>query len=680
MERELAVIETLGFSSYFLTVAHVSRLIGGLGIRHAARGSGVSSLVNHLLGISVVDPLEYGLVFERFLSTERSTLPDIDIDVESARRHEIYRAVFEHYGSQRVTLMSMHNGYRARGAVRDAARALGLEQATTDRIARAIWRIPAGRLREQLAHQPELVGLRDEAARNPRVDLLIDLVERLDRLPRHLSMHPCGVILSNASLLRRTPVQPSGIGLPMSQYDKHDMDPMGLLKLDILGVRMQSAMAHTLEEIEHTLGHRPDLEAIDTRDEATFELIRSTQTLGCFQIESPGQRELIGKMQPREVGDLIIDISLFRPGPMHSDMVRPYLESRHGFAAPSLIHPDLAPYLRETGGGDGLPRADHQHRGSDDRVRLAAADERRRTLGGPREPETEAFFRKAAAARGYPGPVIDRVWEALAAFGSFGFCKAHGAAFAIPTYQSAWLKTHYPAHFMAGVLQHDPGMYPQRLAAGRRPPDGVGILPVDVNRSGTSYRVEHRGSAEHAEPGRARDWAIRLPLTQVSALSAAEIDRIIVGAPYTSAADLRARVRPHRPSLERLAAIGPLDPAVFDGPRRPGTVAEGQRGEGGGARTCGRRRCARSRCSWPCPWGGRRTPTRRGERGSGRDPAHRTGRAEPGCLRAPDGRVGGPAGGLAADPRGGPAEPAQQDRGVGGRGAGLHDDPAHEVR
>ncbi|QQC59695.1 DNA polymerase III subunit alpha [Rothia kristinae] len=588
MERELAVIETLGFSSYFLTVAHVSRLIGGLGIRHAARGSGVSSLVNHLLGISVVDPLEYGLVFERFLSTERSTLPDIDIDVESARRHEIYRAVLEHYGSQRVTLMSMHNGYRARGAVRDAARALGLEQATTDRIARAIWRIPAGRLREQLAHQPELAGLREEAARNPRVDLLIDLVERLDRLPRHLSMHPCGVILSNASLLRRTPVQPSGIGLPMSQYDKHDMDPMGLLKLDILGVRMQSAMAHTLEEIEHTLGHRPDLEAIDTRDEATFELIRSTQTLGCFQIESPGQRELIGKMQPREVGDLIIDISLFRPGPMHSDMVRPYLESRHGFAAPSLIHPDLAPYLRETGGvmvfHEQIINIVERMTGCG----LAAADERRRTLGGPREPETEAFFRKAAAARGYPGPVIDRVWEALAAFGSFGFCKAHGAAFAIPTYQSAWLKTHYPAHFMAGVLEHDPGMYPQRLLLADARRMGVGILPVDVNRSGTSYRVEHRGSAEdaeragnteHAEPGRARDWAIRLPLTQVSALSAAEIGRIIAGAPYTSAADLRARARPHRPSLERLAAIGALDPAVFDGVAAPGQWAEGRREE-----------------------------------------------------------------------------------------------------
>ena len=166
-----------------------------------------------------------------------------------------------------------------------------------------------------------------------------------------------------------------------------------------LPVTSHAKVLDTLEEIEHTLGHRPDLEAIDTRDEETFELIRSTQTLGCFQIESPGQRELIGKMQPREVGDLIIDISLFRPGPMHSDMVRPYLESRHGFATPALIHPDLAPYLRETGG---VMVFHEQIINIVDRMTgcgLAAADERRRTFGGPREPETEAFFRKAAAAR-----------------------------------------------------------------------------------------------------------------------------------------------------------------------------------------------------------------------------------------------------------------------------------------
>lgn len=578
LDRELETIGNLGFCSYFLTVAHVSGLIESLGIRHAARGSGVSSLVNYLLNVSVVDPLEYGLVFERFLSEKRSSLPDIDIDVESARRHEIYRAVFDHYGDHRVSLMSMHNGYRARGAVRDAARAIGLPPEQADRIAKTIWRVPAGELRELLEIKPELAELRREARENPEINLLIDLTERLDRLPRHLSMHPCGVILSNASLLRRTPVQPSGMGLPMSQFDKHDMDPMGLLKLDILGVRMQSSMAYTLQEIERTEGHAPDLEAIDTQDRDTFDLIRSTQTLGCFQIESPGQRELIGKMQPQSVGDLIIDISLFRPGPMQSDMVRPYLESRHGFASPHYIDKDLVPYLEETGGvmvfHEQILNVFSTMTGCD----LASADEFRRKLGGSRQDEVEEYFRRRAGRNGYAPETVDRTWTALEAFGSFGFCKAHGAAFAIPTYQSAWLKTHYPAHFMTGILEHDPGMYPQRLLLGEARRLGIDLLPLDVNRSGRSYRVERALGT-----GR---WGIRLPLTQLTGISQAEVERIIAHAPYDSVADLIARAKPHKPTLDRLADVGALDASVFRGVEQKGRT--GAAPEGTAESSCGR--------------------------------------------------------------------------------------------
>ncbi|MDN5617133.1 DNA polymerase III subunit alpha [Rothia sp. HC945] len=588
LDRELDTIENLGFCAYFLTVGHVSGLIESLGIRHAARGSGVSSLVNYLLNISVVDPLEYGLVFERFLSDKRSTLPDIDIDVESARRHEIYRLVFDHYGDHRVSLMSMHNGYRARGAVRDAARAIGLTPEQTDRIAKTIWRVPAGELRELLETKPELAELRREAREDPKVNLLIDLTERLDRLPRHLSMHPCGVILSNASLLRRTPVQPSGMGLPMSQFDKHDMDPMGLLKLDILGVRMQSSMAYTLQEIERTEGHKPDLETIDTRDPKTFDLIQSTRTLGCFQIESPGQRELIGKMQPSSVGDLIIDISLFRPGPMQSDMVRPYLESRHGFATPNYIAEDLVPYLEETSGVMVFHEQILNVFSTMTGCGLAASDEFRRKLGSPAQDDVEEYFRLHSARRGYSREVIDKTWTALAAFGSFGFCKAHGAAFAIPTYQSAWLKTHYPAHFMTGLLEHDPGMYPQRLILAEARRLGIELLPLDVNRSGRNYRVERvagsgadagagvgrgvvsdRGAETGGGPG-VEKWGIRLPLTQLSGISGAEIDRITARAPYVSVADLKARARPHKPTLDRLAAVGALDVEVFRGVRQQG--------------------------------------------------------------------------------------------------------------
>ena len=382
LDHELKIISNLGFASYFLTVAEVSRMILDMGVRAAARGSGASSLVNYLIDISQVNPLQHDLIFERFLSRDRATLPDIDIDVESAERHNVYRKIFDRFGAQRVTLMSMQNGYRARGAVRDAGMALGMDDGDVGEIAKQLWRFSARRFREALEEKPELREFADRVEQrdfsgNQQLDLLVDLTERLDRLPRHISMHPCGVILGDATLLDRTPVQPSGLGLPMSQFDKHDMDPMGMLKLDVLGVRMQSAMAFAVREIirihptEGGCGGcrvptpwgrtakgpdyiredgRIDLNAVPLDDEPTYELIRSTHTLGCFQIESPGQRELVGKMAPREFNDLIIDISLFRPGPMKSDMVRPFLEHRHGFAPEVYPHPDLKPVLQETHG------------------------------------------------------------------------------------------------------------------------------------------------------------------------------------------------------------------------------------------------------------------------------------------------------------------------------------------
>ncbi|MCM3688171.1 DNA polymerase III subunit alpha [Kocuria rosea] len=554
LERELGVIEELGFASYFLTVAEVSAMIGALGIRHAARGSGVSSLVNYLLEVSHVDPLEHELLFERFLSSDRSTLPDIDIDVESAQRHRVYREVFARFGPERVSLMSMQNAYRARGAVRDAGLALGVDPETVDTVAKQLWNLPAAALRGTLADRPELCAVAEQVAREKQLDLLVDLTERLDRLPRHISVHPCGVILGDRTLLDRTPVQASGMGLPMSQFDKHDMDPMGMLKLDILGVRMQSALAHAVEEVARLHPDRPrlDLEAVPRDDEATFELIRSTHTLGCFQIESPGQRELIGKMAPTGFGDLIVDISLFRPGPMHSDMVRPYLEHRHGWSRPVSVHPDLDPILAETHGVTVFHEQVLRILDVFTGCGLARADELRRRLGAEGRLEVEAFFRERARERGYPLDVVDRVWGILAAFGSFGFCKAHGAAFAVPTYQSAWLKAHHPEAFLAGLWEHDPGMYPKRLLVGEARRMGIPILPVDVNRSDEQHRVERLDE----DPAR---LGVRLALTGIHGVSRAEVRRIAAGRPYATLADLRERARPGRRTLERLAAVGALD-------------------------------------------------------------------------------------------------------------------------
>jgi error-prone DNA polymerase len=586
LDHELGIIGNLGFASYFLTVAEVARMIISMNVRSAARGSGASSLVNYLMDISHVNPLQHDLIFERFLSQDRATLPDIDIDVESAERHNVYRKIFERFGAERVTLMSMQNGYRARGAVRDAGLALGMDDGDIGDIAKQLWRFSARRFREALAEKPELrnfagrVEQRDFSG-NQQLDLLVDLTERLDRLPRYISMHPCGVILGDATLLDRTPVQPSGLGLPMSQFDKHDMDPMGMLKLDVLGVRMQSAMAFAVREVIRlhpskadvvAAGSHPkgpdgkgpdyisedgliDLNAVPLDDEPTYELIRSTHTLGCFQIESPGQRELVGKMAPRDFNDLIIDISLFRPGPMKSDMVRPFLEHRHGFAPEKYPHPDLKPVLQET---HGVTVFHEQILKTFDVMTgcgLARADEFRRALGNEvLEPRVEEFFRKQARARNYSPEVVDKVWGTLKAFGSFGFCKAHGAAFAVPTYQSAWLKAHHPEAFLAGLWEHDPGMYPKRLLVAEARRLGIPILPLDINRSKAEYRVEWVEAGE--QKGK---LGIRLSLNGIFGLSAAELKRIVAGQPYDSLADLRSRSRLSKPSIKRLAQLGAFD-------------------------------------------------------------------------------------------------------------------------
>lgn len=553
--KELITINKLGFATYFLTVADVAQMIRDMNVRIAARGSGAGSLTNYLLGISGVDPIEHDLLFERFLSTERTSLPDIDIDVESARRHDIYRAIFKRYGSNRVTLLSMQSTYRGRGAMRDSGLALGLDEEQIDEIAKNMWRFSARSFRSAIAQKPELAQVAEALEKDRKMNLLVDITERLDRLPRHISMHPCGVILGDATLLDLTPVEQSGLGLPMSQFDKDDMDPMGLLKLDVLGVRMQSAMAYAVREIAKTQGKSLDLDAIPKDDAETFKNIRTTNTLGIFQIESPGQRELTGKHQPTEFNDLTIQISLFRPGPMKGNMIAPYLDGRHGFRKAEYLHPDLEPILRETFGvvifHEHVLRILDKFTGCG----LAKADEFRRSLENPRvAPAVESFFRQQAGIRGYSTEVINKVWEILASFSSFGFCKAHGAAFALPTYQSAWLKTHYPVEFIAGLFTHDPGMYPRRLLVAEARRLGVTLLPIDVNCSTNEYLVQPTRTG----------FGVRMALTEVQGITDAELSRITESAPYRDVADFYLRAKPSRRTFERLATVGALD-CLVDG-------------------------------------------------------------------------------------------------------------------
>ncbi|MFB6938958.1 DNA polymerase III subunit alpha [Streptomyces chartreusis] len=557
VHQELDIIAHHGFASYFLTVAQVVDDVRGMGIRVAARGSGAGSLVNHLLGIAHADPVEHGLLMERFLSKRRPVLPDIDIDVESARRLEVYRAIIDRFGTERVATVSMPETYRVRHAVRDVGAALSMDPADIDRIAKSF---PHIRARDARAALEELPELRQLAGERERYGKLWELVEALDALPRGIAMHPCGVLLSDASLLSRTPVMPtSGEGFPMSQFDKDDVEDLGLLKLDVLGVRMQSAMAHAVAEVERATGERVDLDGVADGDPATYRLVRSAETLGCFQIESPGQRDLVGRLQPATFHDLVVDISLFRPGPVAADMVRPFIEARHGRAPVRYPHKDLQGPLRETYGVVVF------HEQIIDIVHIMTGcgrDEADRVRRGLSDPESQGrirvWFAQHAAAKGYDAETIGRTWEIVEAFGSYGFCKAHAVAFAVPTYQSAWLKAHHPAAFYAGLLTHDPGMYPKRLLLADARRRGVPILPLDVNASGVAHRIELVSESGESKSSR-KVWGLRLALSDVHGISEAEAARVADGQPYASLLDFWERARPSRPLAQRLAQVGALD-------------------------------------------------------------------------------------------------------------------------
>lgn len=580
LDDELATVATLGYESYFLTVADITDMARKEGIRVAARGSGAGSLICHLLGISGVDPLRHGLLMERFCSPLRRALPDIDIDVESARRLEIYNLVFKRYGdanwsrpgnTSRCATVAMVDTYRARHANRDTGAALGLPFVEIDLIAKSLPHIRVRNISQALASFPELRGIN---LNNPLTAMTISLAERLDGLPRHLAMHPCAVVLSDGTFLDRAPLQINAGGYPMVEFDKDDVEAVCLLKLDILGVRMQSSIAYAISEIERT--EQPvDIDVIPLDDQPTFDLIASTRTLGVFQVESPGQRELVGKLAPQTFTDLIIDISLFRPGPVKSDMISPFLRARHGWSPAQIIHPDLYDVLHETEGVVVFHEQVIQIISILTGISLAQADEKRRALGDRQgQQEVCDWFYLAALERGYEIHTVNAVWDILRAFASFGFYKAHAAAFALPTYQSAWLKAHHPAAFIAGVLTHDPGMYPKRLILDDARQLGVVIAPIDVNRSSATYRVERVDPKIARVPavafdgkstGRvlalpdARGYAIRMSFADLAGISGEELESIVTGQPYLDLSDFHARSGASFPTTEKLILVGAFD-------------------------------------------------------------------------------------------------------------------------
>jgi error-prone DNA polymerase len=478
-------------------------------------------------------------------------------------------------------------------------------------IAKAFPHVRARDVRTALDNLPELRG------RNlDRADLhfLFTAVEALDGLPRHIALHPSGVLLADRTLRDLVPMEHSAHGFAMAQFDKDDVEALGLCKLDVLAVRMLSSMAHCVDEVRRVRGVELDLSAIPWTDEDTYELIRSTRTLGMFQIESPGQRDLIGRLQPERLHDLVVDISLFRPGPVKGDMVRPFIARHHGREPVAYPHPILERALAETHGvivfHEQVMRCVAAVTGCD----LAVADLVRRRLSDAEQiDDIRSWILASARERGMDDDTALKLWRALEQFASFGFCKAHAAAFAVPTWRSAWLKRHYLPEFVAGLLTHDPGMYPRRLLLEDARQLGVLVLPVDVNASGRDYRVERvvvrdevfetgvesegssyasgnpfdvgsgRGAASAsfsaaslpggfdlgADPDDVdRRFAIRLALKDVRGMDERMVESVLAGRPFASIEDLRDRSALSAPLAGALAHVGAMDSLAADRSRR----------------------------------------------------------------------------------------------------------------
>lgn len=623
LDHELAAIDAEGLHDLFLAVADVVADVRAAGILVACRGSAAGSLVCFALGISDVDPVANGLAFERFMNPYRDELPDIDLDVESHRREDVYDLVIARYGEHRVATVGMYETLQARSAVRGIGAALGLPPEEVDHVARQLPRLRARDVRGALDRLPELAGSRLDTG---RLGTLLDLVARVDGMPRHLAMHPCGILLGDDALLARTPVQRSAHGYPVSQFDKDDVAALGLLKLDVLGVRMLSAMRHCLDLVNGVARHDDEprtptrsadgaevpgwddgpftLDLVAHDEPATYDLIRSTHSVGMFQIESPGQRELLGRLQPDRFADLIAEISLFRPGPMRADMITPYVARRHGEEAVEVAHPSLLPVLAETFGvivyHEQVMGVLSALTGCD----ASEADLLRRRLGdADGQRLVHRLVRTRAAERGLPGDVVEAVFADVASFAAFGFCKAHAAAFAVPTERSAFLKAHLLPEFMAGLITHDPGMYPRRLLVEECRLFGVPVLGPDVERSGRDADVTvvtteegdarlgltaartavRRGvdphphlpagwtwpdGAEDPVPPTGRDagrrpdgtrWAVRLGLRVVAELGEAEVGRLIAHRPLADLLALRDRVGVARDAALALVDAGALD-------------------------------------------------------------------------------------------------------------------------
>lgn len=491
LEYELDVIERMGFEGYFLIVWDFIEYARRQGIMVGpGRGSAAGSIVAYSLGITSIDPLKYGLLFERFLNPERVSMPDIDVDFCFERRDEVIAYVAEKYGKTNVAQIITFGRMMARQAVRDVGRALGWSYGEVDKIAKLIPGGPGVTLEKTLATDGPL---RKAMKDNQAVAQLLGIAQRIEGLCRHASVHAAGVVISDQPLTNYVPLQKMNEGEIVTQYDMDSLQDLGLLKMDFLGLRTLTIIERALNIIKKTRREEVQIDKIPLDDPDTYRLLAQGETTGVFQLESSGMKDLLKRLKSEQIEDLIALLALYRPGPLGSGMIDDFIRRKHGEIKVTFPHPDLEPILRETYGvilyQEQVMKIASQLAG----FTLGQADILRRAMG-KKKPEVMREQRKqfiaGAVARGYDQKTAEEIFDLIEYFAGYGFNKSHSAAYAFISYQTAYLKAHYPTEFLTACLTsvaNDSEKVAKFIGECKRL--GITVLPPDINESLDNFTV-----------------------------------------------------------------------------------------------------------------------------------------------------------------------------------------------
>ncbi|HEV2360248.1 MAG TPA: error-prone DNA polymerase, partial [Acidimicrobiales bacterium] len=561
LDHELQMIDTLGFAGYFLTVWDIVEFCRRQRIFCQGRGSAANSAVCYVLGITNADAVSLGLLFERFLSPERDGPPDIDVDIESGRREEAIQYVYERYGRDRAAQVANVITYRSRSAVRDVAKALGHPPGEVDAWCKQIERWgtigggppPPGQGGGE--GRGPYVGITPNAADGVGVpDRVLQLAAELEGAPRHLGIHSGGMVICDRPVIEVCPVEWARMpGRTVLQWDKDDCAAVGLVKFDLLGLGMLEALHRMVDLVSAHHGIDVDMATIPQED-AVYEMLSRADSVGVFQVESRAQMATLPRLRPRCFYDLVVEVALIRPGPIQGGSVHPYIRRRNGVEPVTYLHPLLEPSLQKT---LGIPLFQEQlMQMAIDVAGFSAseADQLRQAMGSKRSAQRmerlRSRFYSGMAERGITGEVADAIYDKLAAFANFGFPESHSVSFSYLVYASSWFKLHYPAAFLAALLNSQPmGFWsPQTLSADARR-HGVVVLGPDLNLSEAEATLEW---VDRSDPGP----AVRLGISSVRGIGDELAEKIAIGRPYVDMEDLARRAGVSQTHLESMATAG----------------------------------------------------------------------------------------------------------------------------